>query len=171
MQSVSRATRHAKLPSSLSLLAVALARAFVPSARLRGRPVCRDLHHQRAIVADLLDRRQRRGPVDGAVERDQMLVHPPAIVVHVRRDQMPRDRFDRIDEVADQIRMAEVEADPDVGRPRGSSSTKWTSEPARDSSFGMTSSASCTPRARQAAAALRGCGARRRGCCLPAGRF
>ena len=120
-------------------------RAFVPSQRLLRRPVGGDLEQQRAVVADFLDRRQRRRPVDGALERHQVVVGPAAIVVHVRRDQVLRHGFDGVDEIAVHVRMAEIEADADRRSSSSTSSTKWTSEPARDSSFGITSTASRTP--------------------------
>ena len=76
------------------------------------------------VVADLLHRRQRRRPVDRAVERHEVIVGPPAVVVHVRRDQVLRHRFDGVDQVAVHVRVAEVEADADAGarraRPRRS---------------------------------------------------
>ena len=37
-----------------------------------------------------------------------------AVVVHVRRDEMPRHGFDRVDQIAVHVRVAEVEADADI---------------------------------------------------------
>ena len=45
-----------------------------------------------------------------------MVVGPPAVVVHVNRRQVSRDRFDGVDEVAVHVRVAEVEADAGVAR-------------------------------------------------------
>ena len=94
---------------------------------------------QRPVVADLLHRRQRRRPVDRAVERHEVVVGPAAVVVHVRRRSgAPRRSRSRRRGRRPCAR----------GRNRGrcrrrlsssTSSTKCTSEPARDSSFGITS--------------------------------
>ena len=50
-----------------------------------------------------------------------------AVVVHVRRHEVPGQRLDRLDEVAHQVRVAEVEADADVEAARGRSSSSCTS--------------------------------------------
>ena len=47
-------------------------------------------------------------------ERDEMVVAAAAVVVHVRRQQMPRECFDRLAEVAHQMGVAVVQADADV---------------------------------------------------------
>ena len=46
--------------------------------------------------------------------RHEMIVALAAVVVHVRRPQMARERLDRFAEVAHQVRVAVVEADADV---------------------------------------------------------
>jgi hypothetical protein len=73
-----------------------------------------DLEHHRAVVADLLHRGQRRRPVDRPVERHQVIVRAAAVVVQVRRDHVLRHRFHRVDDVAVDVRVAEVEADADA---------------------------------------------------------
>ena len=50
------------------------------------------LHQIRAGVADLLHRDQRRVPVDRARPRHEVRVIAPAVVVHVRRDDVLRGR-------------------------------------------------------------------------------
>ena len=122
-----------------------LARLARPRERVLRRAVRGDLEHQRAVVADLLHRRQRRRPSRSCprTARGDRRLRPRLSCTCVG-DQVLRHRFDRVDEVAVEVRVAEVEADADVGRSR-SCSTKCTSEPARDSSFGITSTAIRTP--------------------------
>ena len=71
-------------------------------------------HQIRADVADLLHRDERRVPVDRAQPRHEVSVILPAVVVHVRRDDVLRCRLDGVDHVAHQVRVAEIEADAGV---------------------------------------------------------
>ena len=76
--------------------------------------------------------------------------------------------LDRVDQVAVHVRVPEVEADADVRPSSSTSSTKCTSEPARDSSFGITSTATRTPSgsaSRCSSSMLRRAAVR--GCCRP----
>ena len=68
----------------------ALSAACLRATRGR-RPPASSLHRSRPSES-----RQRRRPVNGPVERDQMLVGPAAIVVHVRRDRVLRDGLEGV---------------------------------------------------------------------------
>ena len=147
----------------------ALPRLLRSRQRVLRRSVRADLEHQRPVVADFLDRGQRRRPVDRALEGHQMIVGAAAVVVHVRRDR----------DAPTPSRSRRRGRRPCArGRSRGrcrrrrlraSSSTKCTSDPARDSSFGITSTAIRTPSGSATCAAVpRCCAAPRRGRPAPA---
>ena len=104
-----------------------------------------ELHQVGAVVADLLHRHQRAAQSIVPVERHEVIVVAAAVVVHVRRDQVLGDRLDRVGDVAHQVRVAEVEADAGARCRRDRRSSRATSDPASDSSFGITSSATRTP--------------------------
>ena len=73
-----------------------------------------DFEHQDAVVADLLRLHHRRVPVDPAGEGHEVIVGPAAVVVHVRRPQVAGQCLDRFTEIAHQMGVAVVEADPDI---------------------------------------------------------
>ena len=64
--------------------------ATARSSTARGLSAVLHLVHQHSIVADLLERHDRGGPVDAALKRDEMVVALAAVVVNVRRDQVLR---------------------------------------------------------------------------------
>jgi len=76
----------------------------------------RQLEHEYALVADLLQTDCRRLPVNRALEGYEVVVGATAVVVHVRGDDVSGKRFDGLDHVATEVRMAEVETDPDLVR-------------------------------------------------------
>ena len=76
------------------------------------------LEDERPLVSDFLHRRQRGGPVDRPLEREEVIVGAPAVVVHVRRDQVLGHGFNRVDDVTVEVGVAEVQADPDLGSGR-----------------------------------------------------
>ena len=103
-----------------------------------------ELEHQRTVEADLLHGRERSRPVDCALERDQMLVGPAPVVVQVAPKQ-----------VLGHASQSPPPGPPPCARARNpgrcrqvrsrTSSTKCTSDPDRESSLGITSTASVTP--------------------------
>ena len=139
-----RLSQSALVASSRSIRCARLARPL--QRRPSVDPCGDDLEHQRAVVADLLHR-QSAPPAQSIVPSNgtQMIVGAAAVVVHVRRDQVLRHGFDRVDDVAVQVRVAEVEADADVGRVEIAARRSARATPARDSSFGITSTATRTP--------------------------
>ena len=75
----------------------------------------RQLEQPDPVVADLLQRHRRLGPIDAAVKWHEVVVGDPPVVVQVRGDQVSRHLFDRVDQIPHQERVAAIEADADVG--------------------------------------------------------
>ena len=71
----------------------------------------RQLEDPRAVVADLLERHHDTLPVDGALAGNQVIVALAAVVVQVRGDDVARAGFDGVHHVADDVGVADVEAD------------------------------------------------------------
>ena len=91
--------------------APARAAHFERGARFRRRG---QLEHEHALVSDLLQRHQTGIPLDPPLEGQQVIVGAPAVVVHVRRHHVARQRLDRVDQIPRELRVAEVEAHAEV---------------------------------------------------------